>query len=100
MMATAVQTHEPITLVHHHLATSTEYERESLGHVVNLSDGHARQPLTATQQAIVDRAPQIFRQAQVAAQFELESSFVQAFLRLAGEPRGIPADRTFLSYSS
>jgi aspartate/methionine/tyrosine aminotransferase len=100
-MVTAVQADERITLLaHHHLATSTEYERESLGHVVNLSDGHARQPLTATQQAIVDRAPQIFRQAQGAAQFTLESSFVQAFLHLAGEPRGIPADRTFLSYSS
>ena len=46
-MAIAVQTYELFTLVHHHLAPSTEYERESLGDVVNLSDGHARQPLTA-----------------------------------------------------
>jgi aspartate/methionine/tyrosine aminotransferase len=100
-MATAVKPDERVTLLTHQpLATSTEYERESLGHVANLSDGHARQPLTATQQAIVDRAPQIFRQAQGESQFALEASFIRAFLELAGEPQVIPADRTFLSYSS
>src|SRR5215213_9550762 len=100
MMATAVQTHEPITLVHHHLATSTQYERESLGHVVNLSDGHARQPLTDTQQAIIERSPEIFRHSQGESQFRLESAFTGAFLQLAAEPQVIPVDRTFLSYSS
>jgi aspartate/methionine/tyrosine aminotransferase len=80
--------------------TSTEYERESLGEDVNLSDGHARQPLTPTQQAIVDRAPAIFRRAQRESQFRLEAEFVQAFLHLSGEPQLFPAERYFLSYSS
>jgi aspartate/methionine/tyrosine aminotransferase len=80
--------------------SSTEYERESLGEVVNLSDGHARQPLTATQEAIVARFPQIFAAAQRASQFRLEADFVGAFLRLAGQPQVYPTERYFLSYSS
>lgn len=80
--------------------TSTEYERESLGEGINLSDGHARQPLTPTQQAIVDRSSAIFRRAQRESQFRLESEFVRAFLRLAGEPHIFPTERYFLSYSS
>ena len=82
------------------LLTSTEYERESLGEVINLSDGHARQPLTVTQQAIVDRSPEIFRYAHRVSQFHLESAFVRAFLHLAGEPQVFPPERYFLSYSS
>ena len=31
--------------VHDDITTSTEYERESLGDTINLSDGHARQPI-------------------------------------------------------
>ena len=80
--------------------TSTEYERESLGDVINLSDGHARQPLTVTQQTIVDRSPEIFRRAQKESQFRLESAFVRSFLHLAGEPQVFPDERYFLSYSS
>jgi len=80
--------------------TSTEYERESLGDAVNLSDGHARQPLTSTQQAIIDRSAGIFRRAQRESQYRLEGEFVRTFLHLAGEPQLLPTERYFLSYSS
>jgi aspartate/methionine/tyrosine aminotransferase len=100
MMTTMELTHS--VLAHPSLldVTSTEYERESLGEGVNLSDGHARQPLTPTQQAIVDRSPAIFRRAQRESQYRLEGEFVRAFLHLAGEPQIFPTERYFLSYSS
>jgi aspartate/methionine/tyrosine aminotransferase len=90
----AVAPAHPVTV------TSTEYERESLGEVVNLADGHARQPLTPTQQAIVDRFPELFAQAQRRSQFDLEAAFVRAFLDLADQPQVYPIDRYFLSYAS
>lgn len=99
-MITMEQTFSLYTRTPRHTSTSTEYERESLGDVVNLSDGHARQPLTATQEAIIDRAPEIFRRAQRESQFCLESAFIQAFLHLAREPQVFPTDHYFLSYSS
>jgi hypothetical protein len=72
MMVIAEATRETINLNRFDPLTSTDYERESLGDVINLSDGHARQPLTFTQQAIVDRSPEISRRAQQASQFDLE----------------------------
>jgi aspartate/methionine/tyrosine aminotransferase len=99
-MAIATPTRDLRTTVHDDVTTSTEYERESLGDVINLSDGHARQPLTPTQGAIIERAAEIFRQAQGESQFRLESGFVQTFLRLAGEPQVFPPESYFLSYSS
>lgn len=99
-MAIAEATLEAINLSHIDLLTSTEYERESLGDVINLSDGHARQPLTLTQQAIVDRSPEIYLRAQRASQFDLESAFVHTFLQLAEEPQVFPTQRYFLSYAS
>jgi aspartate/methionine/tyrosine aminotransferase len=99
-MVAAIRSPEDVTVADPDLPTSTEYERESLADVVNLSDGHARQPLTATQVAIIERAPEIFHRAGRASQFDLEAAFVSAFLHLAGEPRVFPTDRYFLSYSS
>lgn len=100
MVAATVSQPIELVAVDHLGATSTEYERESLGEAINLSDGHARQPLTPTQQAIVERFPEIFRTAQRASQFQLEAEFVRTFLKLAGEPRLYPDERYFLSYSS
>ena len=44
-MAIAMPTRNLFNVAHDDITTSTEYERESLDDVVNLSDGHARQPL-------------------------------------------------------
>jgi 2-keto-3-deoxy-L-rhamnonate aldolase RhmA len=55
-MGVTTLTRSQFTVTVPELLTSTEYERESLGDVINLSDGHARQPLTATQEAIMARA--------------------------------------------
>jgi aspartate/methionine/tyrosine aminotransferase len=100
MMAIAMPTRNLFNVAHDDITTSTEYERESLGDAVNLSDGHARQPLTPTQQAIIERSPAIFHRAQWESQFRLESAFVRSFLHLAGEPHVFPPERYFLSYSS
>lgn len=81
-------------------ASSTQYERCSLSKVINLSDGHTRQPLTLPQKKIVARFPKLFEEAQSQSQFELEEEFVDAFLGLARQSQQYDYDRYLLSYSS
>ena len=63
--------------------TNTEYERLGLSALINLSDGHARCPLTASQRAIVAQLPKDFEDASGQSQDALEAAFADAFFRLA-----------------
>jgi len=80
--------------------TSTTYERRSLDLSVNLSDAHSRQPLTASQVALVDRLGALFHESRLRSQFELEEEFVDSFLELAGQRRAYDHHRHLLSYSA
>ncbi|MEU5761084.1 pyridoxal phosphate-dependent aminotransferase [Nocardia sp. NPDC047648] len=80
--------------------TSTTYERRSLDRAVNLSDAHCRQPLTASQNDIVERFPELFHEAREQSQSDLEETFLAAFLHLAGEPMHADVSRYMLSYSA
>lgn len=81
-------------------STSTEYERLSLDSEFNLSDGHSRLRLLPSQEAIIDRFPELFRGASVRNQTELEHQLIESFFILAGARDSYPADRCFLSYSA
>jgi aspartate/methionine/tyrosine aminotransferase len=80
--------------------TSTTYERRSLDVGLNLSDAHSRQPLTASQQRIVERFPALFAEACRRTQFDLEEDFIDEFLALANQSRRYPYERYLLSYSA
>ncbi|HEX5923667.1 MAG TPA: pyridoxal phosphate-dependent aminotransferase [Baekduia sp.] len=68
-------------------ATNTALERLAIDGAVNLSDGHARQPLSASEREIVARLPALYTEAAAMAQSEAEQAFADAFFRLADEPR-------------
>lgn len=80
--------------------TNTTHERRSLGSVINLSDAHCRQPPTRSQRRIISRLPELFAEAQLRSQLELEDEFVVAFMELAGEKSPSDTKRHLLSYSA
>lgn len=67
------------------LSNLTEYEVLALGSPVNLADGHARQPLTPTQQRIVASFPSLFDEAFSTPFAELEAAAHAAFLGALGQ---------------
>ena len=79
------------------MTTSTALERLAIDGVVNLSDGHARQPLTHAEQALLARLPRLYGDATRTKQSNAEREFAEAYFTLAAEPP--PADLLF-SYST
>lgn len=96
----ATRVAEGLPLSRRFQSTSTEYERQSLAKVINLSDGHTRQPLTSSQKQIISRLPRLYREAKRYSQIELEQNFISTFLELAGQSKVQETDRYLLSYSA
>lgn len=61
----------------------TSYEIETLPHCYNLTDGHAFRRWFPSEQAIVDRSPELFRNSSRRQQFEIERDYIRDFLGLA-----------------
>jgi aspartate/methionine/tyrosine aminotransferase len=63
----------------------TGYEIDSLPRSYNLTDGHAFRRWSAAEEAIIDRAAQLFKANNRQQQIEIEREYIQAFSRLAGQ---------------
>jgi aspartate/methionine/tyrosine aminotransferase len=61
----------------------TGYEIDTLPQTYNLTDGHAFRRWLPAEEAIIDRAPQLFRNNSRRMQVEIEREYVRDFLRLA-----------------
>jgi aspartate/methionine/tyrosine aminotransferase len=61
----------------------TGYEIDSLPRSYNLTDGHAFRRWFAAEEAIIDRAVQLFKNNNRRQQIEIEREYIQAFMRLA-----------------
>jgi len=57
----------------------TEFEQRAIDAVINLSDGHPRQTLTNTQASVIDRLPQLFKEAADTSLADLESACKRSF---------------------
>lgn len=80
--------------------TLSEYERLALSSRVNLSDGHARLPLSDSQRAIVGRTLELLDKAQSLKQENIEEEFIHSFFSCAGQNvSSLPID-WFLNFSS
>jgi enduracididine biosynthesis enzyme MppP len=79
----------------------TEHEIVALDGACNVSDGHARQPLTAGQQAIIDHLPELFREAKGVPLRRVEHEAHEAFFQALGQ-RAAPvcSGRILTTYSS
>lgn len=81
-------------------ANLTELELLAERSGVNLADGHARQPLTAAQEHIVDRMPELFRQAWQAEVPWLDRQAQSSFLCALGQDHALACAQVLSCYSS
>lgn len=77
--------------------TNTFRERLAIDGGVNLSDGHARQPLFPAEAEIVANFGHYYGEGKRVAQSKAEARFTSAFFRFSREPTDHP---TLLSYSA
>jgi aspartate/methionine/tyrosine aminotransferase len=63
----------------------TGYEIDTLPQSYNLTDGHAFRRWSAAEEAIIDRAPHLFKNHNRRGQVEIERAYVRDFSRLAGQ---------------
>lgn len=80
--------------------TLSEYERLALTNRINLSDGHARHTLTAAQRDIVGRTLDLFDQALIRPQHDIEAEFLSSFFQCAGQPIPSARQHVYLNFSS
>jgi len=80
--------------------TLSEYERLALGSRINLSDGHARAPLTESQSAILELVPALYERAMRTPQEEIEVQFLRSFFECAKLALPTEPMSTFLTFSS
>src|SRR5882762_4639642 len=80
--------------------TNTEFERLALAGEINLSDGHARQPLTPVQRELIAGTLEIFDRISRMRQQELEDEFLSTFFACARQTVPHSAGGPFLTYSS
>lgn len=78
--------------------TQLELRAERSG--LNLADGHARQPLTASQAMVVDRLPELFRRAQRGVVPDLDREAQATFLSALGQQRALTCAEVLSCYSS
>jgi aspartate/methionine/tyrosine aminotransferase len=78
----------------------TRLEVRALGHSHNLADGHARHHLSAFEQTVIDRLPEIYRAAEVQGYRDLENGFLRAFFKVAGQRWSEEFGRAHLHYAS
>jgi aspartate/methionine/tyrosine aminotransferase len=65
------------------LKNLTSFEIASLPHSYNLTDGHAFRSWLPTEEAIIDRSPQLFKNNNRRLQSQIESEYIRAFMGLA-----------------
>lgn len=86
------QTTGPVDLTQHEIAAlRTRY---------NLADAHTHQGQSASQDKIVSRLPELWRESEAIRQADLERRFTEVFFRLHGQPTASEMDKTLLSYSA
>jgi aspartate/methionine/tyrosine aminotransferase len=61
----------------------TGYEIDGLHRSYNLTDGHAFRRWTASEEAIIDRSPQLFKESNRRMQASIERDYFRDFLRLS-----------------
>jgi len=83
-----------------HAYTLSEYERLALGGRVNLSDGHARTPLSRRQREIVGATLPMLDTALSRSQKSIEDEFLRCFFQCGGQHVDSDDLNTFLTFSS
>lgn len=78
----------------------TQYEVKALGFYFNLADAHTHQRQSPTQAAIVDRLPELFREAEGMKQQALNQMATDAFHRLSLQSSALDLESTLICYSS
>jgi enduracididine biosynthesis enzyme MppP len=78
--------------------TQLEVRAERSG--LNLADGHARQPLTASQSLVIDSLPELFRRAQRETVPELDREAQVTFLSALGQQQALACAEVVSCYSS
>jgi histidinol-phosphate/aromatic aminotransferase/cobyric acid decarboxylase-like protein len=78
----------------------TDLELSAADYRFNLSDGHARHDLTATQQLIVDALPELFADAAAASPAQLDREAQAAFLGALGQASATDHAEILSCYSS
>lgn len=81
-------------------ANLTQFELRAERSGLNLADGHARQPLTASQSRVIDRLPELFRRAQRGVVPELDREAQTTFLSALGQHRALVCAEVLSCYSS
>jgi enduracididine biosynthesis enzyme MppP len=81
-------------------ANLTELELVAERSGINLADGHARQMLSAGQQAIVERLPEFFYEAQRGSVPQLDREAQTSFLTALGQHRAVACAEVLSCYSS
>lgn len=80
--------------------TNTEIERLGLDAPLNMSDGHARQPLDDVQVDLLADIRSLLTVQGTSHQRELESEMLAEYFDLTGQHRAQKLGRSFLSYSA
>jgi aspartate/methionine/tyrosine aminotransferase len=83
-----------------HAYTLSEYERLALTSRINLSDGHARMPLSNTQREILHATLGLFDTAVGRHQKEIESEFLRHFFKCASQDPSANNLHRFLTFSA
>ena len=81
-------------------STLSEYERLALDGTINLSDGHARQPLSERQRRIIARSSELFDASLTQTQKQIEAAFLTHFFLCARQRVRSDRDFIFLTFSS
>jgi enduracididine biosynthesis enzyme MppP len=81
-------------------ANLTQLEARAERSGLNLADGHARQPLTASQSLVIDGLPELFRRAQGGVVPELDREAQATFLSALGQQRALACAEVLSCYSS
>jgi enduracididine biosynthesis enzyme MppP len=82
------------------VANLTQFEIRAEQSGLNLADGHARQPLTASQSIVIDSLPALFRRAQRGVVPELDREAQVTFLGVLGQRRALTCAEVLSCYSS
>jgi aspartate/methionine/tyrosine aminotransferase len=78
----------------------TQYETKGLAYYYNLADAHTHQRQSATQDIIITRLPELFRDAENRKQPDLDRALVEAYHRLSFQYRAIEVGGTLICYSA
>jgi enduracididine biosynthesis enzyme MppP len=78
----------------------TEFEISAISSGVNVADGHARQELTASQQKIINRLPELYEQAAEVPAAALDREAQVAFLTALGQHAAVSGTQVLSCYSS